>query len=59
MSFTSWGERVSMKLAMIVLMHTDLPEPVVPAISMCGARARSSTIDLPSASMPRNSGSAM
>ncbi len=27
---------------MIVFMHTDLPEPVVPAISMCGILVRSS-----------------
>jgi len=58
-SLTSCGERVSRRLARIVLMHTDLPDPVVPAISRCGMRARSSTIGRPSASMPRNSGSAM
>ena len=55
---TSWGERVSRMLAKIVLMQTDLPEPVVPAIKRCGMRARSSTIGWPSASMPRNKGSA-
>jgi hypothetical protein len=54
---TSCGERVSRRLARIVLMHTDLPEPVVPAIRRCGIFARSSMIGVPSASMPRNKGS--
>ena len=31
---------------MIVLMHTDLPEPVAPAISRCGIFARSATTGL-------------
>jgi hypothetical protein len=56
---TSCGERVSRRLARIVLMHTDFPDPVVPAIRMCGMRVRSSTIGPPSASMPTKIGSAM
>ena len=58
MSFTSCGERVIRRLARIVLMHTDLPEPVVPAIRRCGMRARSCTTERPSVSWPMNSGSA-
>ena len=44
---------------MIVFMHTDLPEPVVPAISMCGILARSSTSGSPAESLPMNIGSIM
>jgi hypothetical protein len=29
------------RLVMMVFMHTDLPEPVAPAMSRCGMRARS------------------
>ncbi len=36
----------------IALMHPDLPEPVVPAIRMCGMRARSAHTDAPEMSLP-------
>ena len=35
-----------------VLIHTDLPEPVAPAISTCGIFAISETITLPEISLP-------
>ena len=41
----------------MVLMATDLPEPVVPAISRCGMRARSTTTGSPPMVLPRQSGS--
>ena len=44
---------------MMALMHTLLPEPVVPASSMCGMDARSATMGPPSASLPRYSGNCM
>ena len=34
------------------LMQTDLPEPVEPAISMCGILPRSATMILPAMSLP-------
>ena len=37
---------------MIEFMQTDLPEPVVPAISMCGSLEISPTIHLPPMSLP-------
>ncbi len=37
----------------MALMATDLPEPVVPAISKCGMRARSATIGTPPMSLPK------
>ena len=37
---------------------TDLPEPVVPATSRCGMRARSATTGLPAMSLPSASVSA-
>ena len=43
---------------MIVLMQTDLPEPVVPAIRQCGIAARSVISGSPLASLPRYSGMA-
>ena len=58
-SFTSSGRRVYIRLMMIELSHTLLPEPVVPAMSMCGIFARSSISGLPDASLPRNIGSDM
>ena len=42
---------------MIVLMHTDLPEPVAPAIRRWGILARSATTDSPSRFLPRAMGS--
>ena len=41
----------------MVLMATDLPEPVVPAISRCGMRARSTITGSPPIVLPRQSGS--
>src|SRR6266404_6143799 len=41
----------------MVLMATDLPEPVVPAINKCGMRARSTMMDSPPIFLPRQSGS--
>ncbi len=40
----------------MVLMATDLPEPVVPAMSRCGMRARSTMTDSPPIALPRQSG---
>ena len=40
----------------MVLMATDLPEPVVPAISRCGMRARSTITGSPPMVLPRQSG---
>src|SRR6267142_4861162 len=40
----------------MVLMATDLPEPVVPAISMCGVRASSMMTGSPPMVLPRQSG---
>ena len=37
---------------MIVLMQPDLPEPVVPAMRMCGMRARSAQTEAPEMSFP-------
>ena len=42
---------------MMVFMHTDLPEPVVPAMSMWGILVRSAISGSPPASLPRNMGS--
>ena len=36
----------------IALTATDLPDPVVPATSKCGMRARSATMGLPAMSLP-------
>ena len=38
---------------MIVLMHTDLPEPVAPAMSTCGILAMSATTGAPEMPLPR------
>ena len=40
----------------MVLIATDLPEPVVPAISRCGMRARSTITGSPPMVLPRQSG---
>ena len=42
----------------MVLIATDLPEPVVPAIRRCGIRARLATTGSPPMSLPSASGSA-
>ena len=43
MKRTSSGVALRRMLMIIELTATDLPEPVVPAMSRCGALARSST----------------
>src|SRR6266576_2625545 len=43
---------------MMVLMHTDFPDPVTPAIRRCGILARSATTDSPSRFLPRAIGRA-
>ena len=43
----------------IVLMQPDLPEPVVPAIRMCGMRARSAQTDAPEMSLPSHTDSGL
>ena len=43
---------------MIVFTHTDLPEPVAPAMSRCGIFARSAMTGFPSRSLPSAIGSA-
>ncbi len=45
------------KLRIIVLIATDLPEPVVPAINRCGMRVRSTITGSPPIVLPRQSGS--
>ena len=42
---------------MIALRQTLFPEPVVPAMSMCGILVKSATSAAPLASLPRKSGS--
>ena len=49
---TSLGEQRYKSELMIVLMHTDLPEPVAPAISKCGIFARLHRIGAPAMSLP-------
>ena len=49
---TSLGEQRYNSELMIVLMHTDLPEPVAPAISRCGIFARLHRIGAPAMSLP-------
>src|ERR1700730_8896318 len=44
------------RLKIMVLMATDLPEPVVPAINRCGMRARSTITGSPPMVVPRQSG---
>ncbi len=41
----------------MVLIATDLPEPVVPATSRCGMRARSAMIGSPPMFLPRHKAS--
>ena len=49
---TSFGEERSRTLDSIAFTQPDLPEPVVPAIRMCGCLARSVPIALPAMSLP-------
>ena len=44
---------------MIVLIQTDFPDPVVPAISRCGIKAKSPTIGFPEIFFPSAIGSFM
>ena len=48
----SFGEALYSRLSTIALTATDLPEPVVPATSRCGMRARSATVGRPAMSLP-------
>ncbi len=50
--FTSSGCALYRMLMINVLIHTDLPEPVAPAISICGILAISETTTLPAISFP-------
>ena len=54
---TCSGVALYTRLSTIALMPTDLPEPVVPAISRCGMRARSATTGTPPMSLPSASAS--
>ena len=51
-SFTSSGCALYKILMIRVLIHTDLPEPVAPAISIWGILAISATTVLPAISLP-------
>ena len=53
----SLGAKRNSSERMKVLMPTDLPDPVVPAISKCGIRARSAMTGAPPMSLPSTSGS--
>ena len=50
---TSSGVDLYRRLTISELMHTDLPEPVEPAISRCGILAKSVTATAPAISRPR------
>ena len=52
MNFTSLGDALYNMLIIIEFVHTDLPEPVAPAIITCGILAISPTITLPAISLP-------
>ena len=52
MSLTSSGFALYKRERISVFMQTDLPEPVVPAISICGSLAMSPTMQLPLMSLP-------
>ena len=51
-SFTSSGFALYRILMISVLIHTDLPEPVAPAMRRCGILAISATTVLPAISFP-------
>ena len=51
-SLTSEGFALYKMLIISVLMQTDFPEPVDPAISICGILAMSDTTTLPAMSLP-------
>ncbi len=52
MSRTCSGEDLYNRLSTIAFNATDLPEPVVPAISRWGILARSATMGCPPMSLP-------
>ena len=52
MSFTSWGFVFIKILVIMPLIHTDLPEPVEPAINICGILVISQRRTLPEISLP-------
>ena len=52
MSFTSSGEALYKRLIIKVLIQTDLPEPVAPAIKRCGIFAISAITGFPAISFP-------
>ena len=49
---TSWGDALYSRLRIMELTHTDLPEPVVPAMSTWGIFAILPTMTLPAMSLP-------
>ena len=51
-SRTSLGVDLYSNDRIIALIATDLPEPVVPATSKCGIRARSAHTGMPEMSLP-------
>ena len=51
-SFTSSGLALYRRLRISEFMHTDLPDPVVPAISRCGSLEMLPTMQLPPMSLP-------
>ena len=53
----SSGERRNKSDSTMALTPTDLPDPVVPATSKCGMRARSATIGSPPIDLPSAIGS--
>ena len=53
MSLTSSGRALYSSDRMSEFMQTDLPEPVVPAMSMCGSFAMLPTMQSPPMSLPR------
>ena len=55
-SRSSSGLKRKSRLEISVFMQTDLPEPVAPAISRCGALARSRITGLPATSLPSTIG---
>jgi hypothetical protein len=56
---TSSGVERSRIDVRIVLMQPDLPEPVVPAMRMCGIRARSAQTAVPEMSFPSQTDSGL
>ena len=59
MSFTSCGDRLYKIERIMLLTHTDFPEPVAPAIKRCGVFTRSMICGFPRMSFPRMTGTAI